>query len=121
MPRKYLVMLRTLFKSSIFRSMVYSKLWHIQNHKHMQNPGIFRKAVCSEPWNTQNLRQIQNPAKHLQWSSVQIMLTAIVVSANYICFCNVIFSCSPLFNFNKSQFLAPKVFILYKKHSGPED
>ena len=27
---------------SIFRTQVYPKLWHIQKHRHFQNPGIFR-------------------------------------------------------------------------------
>ena len=27
---------------SVFRTLVYSKPWHIQNQKHIQSPGIFR-------------------------------------------------------------------------------
>ena len=48
--------------------------------------------VFSEPWDTQNLSQMQNPVKHLQWSIVQKLLTAIVVFANYNYFCNISFS-----------------------------
>ena len=49
MPRKYSGTLRTLCNPGIFRTLVYSKPWHIQNQKHMQNPGIFRTEVYSEP------------------------------------------------------------------------
>ena len=42
----------------------------------------------------QNARQIQNSVKHLWWSTVQKLLTAIVVFENYNCFCNISFSLS---------------------------
>ena len=77
MPRKYLVILRTLFKSSIFRSLVYSKLWHIQNHKHMQNPGIFRKEVCSEP---------EANSEPCQTSTVECCTN---IANSYSCFCKL--------------------------------
>ena len=77
MARKYSGILRTLYNPSIFRTLVYSKPWHIQN------PDIFRTEVYSEPWDTQNLTKIQNPIKHLQWSVVQKLLTAIVAFSNY--------------------------------------
>ena len=91
MNRKYSGILGILCNPSIFRTMVYSKRWHIQN------PDIFRTKVYSEPWDTQNLTQIQNLAKHLRWSIVQKLLTAIVVFANYNHFCNISFSSSLLF------------------------
>ena len=92
MPRKYTGILRTLCNPTIFRILVYSRPWHIQNQRHTQNPGIFRTEVYSEPWDTQNQRQIQNPVKHLRWSIVEKLLTAIVVFANYNYFCNISFS-----------------------------
>ena len=76
MPRKYSGILRTLCYSSRFRILVYSKPWHIQN------PDIYRTEAYSEPWDTQNLTQIQNPVKHLRWSTVQKLLTSIVIFAN---------------------------------------
>ena len=91
MARKYSGILRTLCKPSIFRTLIYSKPWHIQN------PDIFRTEVYSEPWDTQNLTKIQNPIKHLQWSVVQKLLTAIVVFSNYNYFCNISFLSSLLF------------------------
>ena len=48
---------------------VFSKPWHIQNQKHMQNPGIFRAEVCWEPLDT------RNPVKHLWWRIEQKLLT----------------------------------------------
>ena len=81
----------------------YSESWYIQN------PGIFRtRGICRtpyilrtevylEPWDTQNLRQIQKPVKHLRWSIVQKLFTAIVAIANYNYFCNSSCSCSLLF------------------------
>ena len=49
MPRKYSGILRTQCNPKIFRTLKYSKPWHIQNQKHMQNPDIFRSEVYSEP------------------------------------------------------------------------
>ena len=46
----YSVMLKTLYNPGIFRAVVYSELWYIQNQKHIQNPGIFRTPVYSERW-----------------------------------------------------------------------
>ena len=120
MPRKYSGLLRTLCNPSIFRTLVYSKPWQIQNQRHMQNSGIFRTEVYSEPWGTQNPRQIQNSVKHLRWSIVQKLLTATAVFANYNYFWNISFLHSLLFfKFNKGLFLAPKVFILCKKAQWP--
>ena len=64
--QKYSDILRTLCNPSIFRTLVYSKPWLIQNQRHMQSPGILRTEVYSDPWDTRNLRQIQNPVKYLQ-------------------------------------------------------
>ena len=91
MPRKYSGIVRTQCNPSIFRTLVSSKPWHIQN------PDTFRTDVYSEPWDTWNLAQIQNPVKHLRWSIVQKVLTAVVVFANDNYFCNISFSSSLLF------------------------
>ena len=69
-PRKYLDILRTLCNPSIFRTLIYSKPWHMQNQMHMQkNPGIFKTELYLEPWDT------RNPVKHLWWSTVQQLLS----------------------------------------------
>ena len=59
-------------------SELYSKSWHIQNQRHIQNPGsyiqnsvifrtrdIFRILGYSEPWHIQNRGHILNVVKHL--------------------------------------------------------
>ena len=51
-----------------FITVVYPEPYHIQNQKHIQNPGIFRTPLYSERWHIQNLRHIQNPVAHLRWS-----------------------------------------------------
>ena len=45
MPGKYSGILRTLYNPSTFRTLVYSKPWHIQNQRHVQNPGIFKTGI----------------------------------------------------------------------------
>ena len=123
----------------MFRILVYSKPWHLQNS------GIFRTEVYSEPWDT------QDTVKHLQWSIVQKLLTDscfpkllfFAISAfhvlyflkfnnpidtgrilnvhktfrrhlgsllNILCTFNLC-----LVSTGKGQFLAPKVFIICKK------
>ena len=82
----------------------------------MQNPGIFVTKVYSKLWDIQNSRQIQNPVKHLQWSIVQQLLTAIVVSANYNYFCNIAFHVY-FFNLVKVCFLLQQCLFYVKKHS----
>ena len=36
-------------QNPIFRATVYPEPWHIQNQKHIQNPGILKTLVYSEP------------------------------------------------------------------------
>ena len=55
MSRTYSGILRTLRSPSIFRTLEYSKPWHIQD------PDIFKSERYAEPWDTQNSTQIQNP------------------------------------------------------------
>ena len=39
----------TLTYFVIFKILVYSEFWHIQNLEHIQNPGIFKTLAHSEP------------------------------------------------------------------------
>ena len=48
-------------KPNIFRTLVYSELWQIQNHRHMQSLSIFRTLASSEPEPYWELWYIQNP------------------------------------------------------------
>ena len=51
-----------LCNPDIFRTLVYSEPWQIQNQRHIQNLGIFRTLASSkpegysEPWYIQNRR-----------------------------------------------------------------
>ena len=47
----------------IFRTLVYPKLWHIQNQDIFKILGYY-----SESWDVQNRRHPQNLVKHLRWS-----------------------------------------------------
>ena len=50
----YLNILITLCYPDIFETVVYPEPWHIQNQKHIQNPGLFTTLVYSEPSYIQN-------------------------------------------------------------------
>ena len=52
--------------------LVYSKPWHIQNQRYIQNPGILSTLVYSGPcnienpgWHAQNPRHIWNPVRSM--------------------------------------------------------
>ena len=47
-------MFKILCSFSIFRTLVYSELWYIQNQGHTQNSGIFKNLAYSEPDAVQN-------------------------------------------------------------------
>ena len=66
----------TVCYSNIFQTVVYPEPWHIQNQKHIHNPGVFTTLVYSERWHYQNLRHVHNPVTHLQWSSQIIIIFA---------------------------------------------
>ena len=85
MPRKYSDILRTLCNPSIFRTLVYSKLWHIQNI------GIFRALGYSEPEANSESCQTSMMEHYAK------ILAAIAVFGNYNYFCNISFSRSLLF------------------------
>ena len=40
---------KTLCNPGIFRTVLYSESWYVENQKHIQNPGIFTSLVYSEP------------------------------------------------------------------------
>ena len=77
----------------------------------MQNPGITEQRTLgySKP---------EANSEPCQTSTMEHCATIFFTNYNY--FCSISFSRSLLSKFNKGQFLAPKVFILCKKHSGPE-
>ena len=47
--------------SGIFRTLVYSESWHIENQRHIQNPGISKTLAHSEPDAYSESWTIQNP------------------------------------------------------------
>ena len=47
----------------------YSKLWYIQNSGTFRTRDIFRILVYSNPWDVQNRGHTQNLVKHLQWNN----------------------------------------------------
>ena len=97
MAAKYSSILRTPCSPSIFRTLVYSKPWYIQNQRHMQNPGIFRTEVYSELWDTQNSTQTKNPVKHSTREHCAKVVNNYSCFTNYNYFCNISFSRSLLF------------------------
>ena len=82
---------RTLCYPDIFKTVVYPEPWHIQNQKHIQNPGKFTTLVYSEP------RYIQNAGIFKIWGIFRyrpriyyealIDFTAIIIFTNYNYFC----------------------------------
>ena len=66
----------------IFRTLVDSESWHIQNsfifiilayseHWYIQNPRILKNQLFSEPCYVENARHVQNPLKLLWWNVLQ--------------------------------------------------
>ena len=53
---------------------------------------IFRTLVYSKAWCIQNLRPIQNPVKNLQWSILRKKLMTTIIYANYNYCCSTSFS-----------------------------
>ena len=75
-----------IFKTrDIFRTMVYPKLWYIQNQRHIQNPGLFRTGAI--------LRTLPNIYSGALWETVN----GYKHFASYNYFRNISFSC-PLFH-----------------------
>ena len=61
----------------IFRNLVYPNFWHIQNERHIHNPGLFKTLKYSEPKAYSELCQTST-MKHFAKQ-----LTAIIILANY--------------------------------------
>ena len=72
---------RTLCYPDILKTVVCPEPWHIENQKHIQNPGIFTTMVHSEPRYTQNacIFKIWGIFKTLS----QIYNEALIIFINY--------------------------------------
>ena len=73
---------RTLCYPDIFKTVVYPEPWHIQNQKHIQNPGIFTILVYSEPRCTGILRTLayskpEAYPEHCQTSAMKHFVKAV--------------------------------------------
>ena len=69
----YLGIFRTLCYPDIFKTVVCSKPWDVQEGKYIQNPGIFTTLVHSEPRYIQNASIFKSdaysePCQHIRWS-----------------------------------------------------
>ena len=53
-----------IFKTGIFRTLIYYKQEAYSEPRHIHNPAIFRTPLYSERWHIQNLRHIQYPVAH---------------------------------------------------------
>ena len=86
-----------MYNLSIFRTLVYSESWHIQNQRHIQNPGISKTLAHSEQKNIQNpglfrileYAELEADSKPCQTSLMECFekqLTAIIIltSFNYV-------------------------------------
>ena len=78
---------RTLCYSDIFKTVACPEPWHIQNQKHIENPGIFTTLVHSEPWYIQNtgIWKIWGIFRTLSYvyNEALIIFTAIIIFTNY--------------------------------------
>ena len=97
--RNYSGAFRTLCNPGIFRTLVYSNYRHIQNQRYIQNP-----------------RHVKNPVKHLWWSVLRKLVTAVAAFANYNDFAISTFQF--LYFFNESLCFTPEI-ILCKKVRWP--
>ena len=105
--RNYSGIFWTLWNPGIFRTLVYSESWHIQNQRHIQNPGIFRIGGI--------LRTLSN-----------IYKGALSETANGYNFCNISFSCLLVLEISmiflmEVQFSLKKFLFNVKKYGGPFD
>ena len=94
-------------------TLVYPKLWHIQNQRHIQNHGLFRTLGYSEP------EAYSEPCKTSTMEGFEKQLTDIIIFVSYDYFRNISFSC-PLVHetnmvFNASLIFTPEFFILCQK------
>ena len=73
----------------MFRTLVYPKLWHIQNWKPVQNPELFRTLEYPEP------EAYSEPCQTSTMEGFEKQLAAIIIFATYNYFRYISFS-SPL-------------------------
>ena len=60
-----------IFKTrSIFRTMVYSQPWHIQNQKHIYNVMLIQSTVKHLRWNVKQLRSALSYILHIELFSI---------------------------------------------------
>ena len=113
--KNYLGVFLTLCNPVIFRTLVYSEFWHIQNQRHIQNPCISKTLANSEPdaysesWAKQN-PEIFRTVRILKTLTTYTMerfekqLTAVIILASYNYFRNISFLC-PLVHEANMNFL----------------
>ena len=85
--RNYSGIFRTLYNPSVFRTLVYSESWHIQNQRNIQNPvnisgtfttgNIFRILGYSEP------EAYSEPCQKSTMKCFEKQLAAIIIFASY--------------------------------------
>ena len=100
-----------MFKArGIFRTLLYPKLWHIPNQKHIQNSDISETLAHSEPEPYSESWAIQNPQifriegvlrtlSNMYDERFEKELTAIIIFASYY-FCYISFSCLLVYKTN---------------------
>ena len=97
----------------IFRSLVYQKLLHIQNQRHIENPGLFRTLGYSEP------EAYSEACQTSLMERFEKLLKAIIIFASYNFFRSISCSCALVheinYFFNVDLIFAPEVFIQCKK------
>ena len=93
---------------NIFRTLIYSERWQIQNQRHIQSIGIFKTLAYSEPWHLQNERHIQN-------SGVFRTRGIFRTLGCFVKIVNILYEINILNSFNTCVIFPPIVFILCKK------
>ena len=88
----------------VFRFLLYSESWHMQNRRHIQNLCISKilvhseKEACSESWAIQ-IPEYSEPEAYSEPCQTSTMehfekqLMAIIIFASHNYFCNISFSC----------------------------
>ena len=135
--RNYSGIFWTLCNPGLFRAVVYSEFWHIQNQKHIQNFGISKILAHSEPekysksWVPENPRIFRTggiysePCQTSTMERLEKQLTATIVFSSFNYFSHYqLFMSSSSWNkydlFNAGLIYIPESFIQCKKIWGPE-
>ena len=85
--------------------LVYQKLWHIQNHRHIQNHGIF--------WTGRILRTLSKIYDGVLWETANEFLQVIIIFAISPFHVHLVHEINMIFN--AGLIFTPEVFILCKK------